>query len=122
MLERSEGVMRLGLALVVVLTGCAVSRAPDAPVPAVDSSPLFYPAGELCVFSQAELEERLRAQYETWAILYKLSPEERECLAGRESFDQQIQSYRRACESAQPGSADAVVEDALRRCYAEPNP
>ena len=74
------------------------------------------------MFPQPELEEKLRAQYATWAMIYKFSDEERECLGGRESLDQQIRSYRRACESAEPGSADAVVEDALRRCYAEPNP
>ncbi|HME73363.1 MAG TPA: hypothetical protein VKM54_26400 [Myxococcota bacterium] len=114
--------MRIGFALLVVLTGCAVPRTSDVSVPTVDSGPVSYPAGELCVFPQPELEERLRAQYAAWAIIYKLSPEERECLAGRQSFDQQIRSYRRACESAEPGSADAVVEDALRRCYAEPTP
>ncbi len=114
--------MRARFALIVVLTGCAASRASNLSVPAVNAGPFIYPPGELCVFSQSELEERLRAQYETWATIYKLSPEEQECLAGRQSFDQQIRSYRRACESAEPGSADAVVEDALRRCYAEPNP
>jgi hypothetical protein len=88
----------------------------------VDLGPAPYPAGELCVFPQSELEEKLRAQYAVWAMIYKLSPDERECLSGPQSFDQQIRSYRRACESAEPGSADAVVEDALHRCYMEPNP
>jgi hypothetical protein len=88
----------------------------------VDSAPVPYAAGDLCVFSQSELEERLRAQYAAWAMIYKLSPVAQECLAGRESFDEQIRSYRRACESAEPGSADAVVEDALHRCYVEPTP
>ncbi|HTF34436.1 MAG TPA: hypothetical protein VK714_12175 [Myxococcota bacterium] len=114
--------MRIGSALVVVLTGCAMSRTPSVSVPAVASGPASYPAGEMCIFPQSELEEKLRAQYAAWAMIYNLSPEERECLAGRKSFDEQIRSYRRACDSAEPGSADAVVEDALRRCYAEPNP
>ena len=114
--------MRIGLALVVVLTGCAASRAPVVSAPAVDSGPASDPAGELCIFPQPELEEKLRAQYAAWAMIYNLSAEERECLAGRESFDRQVRRYRRACESAEPGSADAVVEDALRRCYAEPDP
>ncbi len=114
--------MRVGLALLVVLSGCAVSRTPVLPVPDVASGPVPYPAGEMCVFPQSELAEKLRAQYAAWAMIYNLSPEERECLAGRESLDQQVQSYRHACESAEPGSADAVVETALRRCYVEPSP
>jgi hypothetical protein len=123
MLERSEAAMRLALALVVVLAGCAGSRSPAVSTPAVDSGPVSYPGpGDLCVFPQPELEERLRAQYAAWAMIYKLSPEERECLAGRESLDQQLELYRRACDSAEPGSADAVIEDTLRRCYVEPSP
>lgn len=114
--------MRIGPALIVVLSGCAVARAPVFPVPEVASGPASYPAGEMCVFPQSELEERLRAQYAAWAMIYNLSSEQRECLAGRESLEEQIQRYRRACESAEPGSADAVVEDALRRCYVEPSP
>jgi hypothetical protein len=114
--------MRLRLALLLALSGCAASRSSEVSVPAVDSGASSYPAGELCVFPQSDLEERLRAQYATWAMIYKLSPDERECLSGRESLDEQIRSYRRACQSAEPGSADAVVEDALHRCYVEPNP
>src|SRR5215469_3337131 len=114
--------MRVRFALLVTLIGCAASHTADVSVPAVDSAPVPYAAGDLCVFSQSELEERLRAQYATWAMIYKLSPVAQECLAGRESFDEQIRSYRRACQSAEPGSADAVVEAALHRCYVEPNP
>jgi hypothetical protein len=114
--------MRLRFALLVALCGCATSHTAGVSVPAVDLGPGPYPAGDLCVFPQSELEERLRAQYAAWATIYKLTAVEQECLAGRKSFEQQIRSYRRACESEEPGSADAVVESALHRCYVEPNP
>lgn len=113
--------MRVELALAVALAGCVASQAPPVLSPAPTSEPARYLAGHMCVFPDVELEERLRAQHAFWATIYKLPPESQACLVDDESMTRQLRDYRKACETGEPGSADAVVENVLLQCHAMPN-
>jgi len=121
MTPEREGAMRVELALAVALSGCVASQAPPVLSPAPTSEDAPYVAGYMCVFPDAELEERLRGQHAFWATIYKLPPESQACLVDDENITRQLRDYRKACESGEPGSADAVVENALVQCHAMPN-